>query len=98
LPPRPDKSGDNSRKFFTYRRIFHLPGQILELYGQEIMDNELPVPEYYDNEWDIAGTKPGKSSHLYPAGDRIASATEEYNTSTLSLAFVKAWISGYLSH
>jgi len=58
LPSRPDKSGDNCRKFFTYRRIFYLPGQILELQGQEIMDNEHPVPEYSDNEWDIAGAKP----------------------------------------
>jgi hypothetical protein len=62
------------------------------------MEDEIPVSEYHDNEWDIAGTKARKSPHKDPAGKMTESAPEEYNKTTVFLASTGAWISGYLAH
>jgi hypothetical protein len=91
-------SGNDCRIIFTQHQIFYIPHQIPEIHGEDTMDDEIPVSEYYENEWDITGTKPRKSPQKDPAGKRTASATEEYNKSTMFLASIGSWISGYLSH
>jgi hypothetical protein len=79
-------------------RFFYIPHQIPEIHGVDLMDDGIPVSEYSDNEWDIAGAKPGKSPYRDPAGKRTTGATEEYNKSTVFLASIGSWISGFFSH
>jgi len=61
------------------------------------MDDEM-VPEFYDTEWEVPGTRHTKPPAMTREGDRIARETEDYNTSTSFLAPLKSWIWGYLSH